>query len=518
MIPVVCGDGRVAGGEACDDGNTMSGDGCNAACTMVEANYECTMPGMPCVHTVVCGDGRLGDGETCDDRNTMPGDGCDMTCRVEMGWTCATAGVACRATRCGDGLRVDDEECDDGNGTPADGCAANCRLEDGWACAMPAMLCTRTNCGDRRVEGTEQCDDGNNVLGDGCDPFCRREPRCTDGTCMPVCGDGVRLPGEMCDDGNTRSGDGCSSACLPEMGFRCTDGAAMEPTTLAVPIVYRDFRGADLAGGHPDFESALGTETGIVAPMLAAGRIAYGRSTGRTSTTTGVAAFDQWYSDVPAVNRTMVDRLTLTRSGPGIYGFDNGSFFPLDGRGWVMAGMEPARVGGHNFSFTSELRYWFEYRGGEQLTFRGDDDVWVFVNGRLAVDLGGVHGALMGSVTLDAAAATRFVLRSGGIYEACVFQAERHTSESSYRLTLAGFNAPRSTCESICGDGIVTRFEACDDGHNDGRYGGCAPGCRMLGPRCGDGVLQRDQGEMCDDGNNRSGDGCSATCRDENVG
>ena len=49
----------------------------------------------------------------------------------------------------------------------------------------------------------------------------------------------------------------------------------------------------------------------------------------------------------------------------------------------------------HNFSFTSEVRYWFPYDSTKtyKLDFLGDDDVWMFVNRRLAVDIGGIHTA-----------------------------------------------------------------------------------------------------------------------------
>ena len=65
-------------------------------------------------------------------------------------------------------------------------------------------------------------------------------------------------------------------------------------------------------------------------------------------------------------------------------------------------------------------------------------------------------------------------------------------------------------CTPVCGDGELGDGEACDDGVNDGAYGGCEPGCGALAPRCGDGVINGP--EACDDANGADGDGCNVNC------
>ena len=81
--------------------------------------------------------------------------------------------------------------------------------------------------------------------------------------------------------------------------------------------------------------------------------------------------------------------------------------------------------------FTTATSLRFAYGGPSQyFAAAGADDLWVFVNERLALDLGGT-GWKQGSVQLDAAAAERFALTPGANASLAVFTANRARNSSS---------------------------------------------------------------------------------------
>ncbi len=237
------------------------------------------------------------------------------------------------------------------------------------------------------------------------------------------------------------------------LAFAVSAGAQAYPDTLWIPVTFYDFHPD---GSNPEFEPDPhdgDVYTGMVAPTLDA----------ENKPRLGSAMFfnryiHKWYRpwtpgdfskpvytnsgngqlveiiqnldhDTAFKNIVIHDSLPFTHLEDGMYQYEDNSFFMLDDRGF---GIEPKdNENQHNYSFTMELHTTFTYEPGQTFDFKGDDDVWAFVDKRLAMDLGGIHTSQEGSFEVDDISG----LEPGKKYQFDFFYAERHTNHSTIKIT-----------------------------------------------------------------------------------
>ncbi len=257
------------------------------------------------------------------------------------------------------------------------------------------------------------------------------------------------------------------------------DEDAKFPGTIEVTGVVRDFQEWSVQGGHPDFErrpsAGFGHYAGNIAETIGSNRkpvftgegfkvgtqwrdsesrkichTLYAEDMGDAegsaaqASTGGIQSaesFASWYEDYPGLNLSKPLTLVMEHVGEGRYVFDDsmdthyknvgfsnmGGFFPIDDE---MYGNSPGTPN-HNYHFTFELHLNFTYDadGNQYFKFIGDDDVWVFVNNKLVIDLGGVHAAEDQYVDMN-----RLGLVDGEVYSIDFFFAERHRTQSNFRI------------------------------------------------------------------------------------
>jgi fibro-slime domain-containing protein len=205
-----------------------------------------------------------------------------------------------------------------------------------------------------------------------------------------------------------------------------------QAATLTLTGTVRDFKQDSSVGGHPDFERAIDNlRTGVVATTLDVdGKPVFIGPVNVGSFTTA-DNFKQWYRDVPGVNQSKSHDIVLNETAPGsgLFVYSSNAFFPIDGQ---LLGNEGL---GHNYHFTYEINAKAALKLGDTFSFTGDDDLWVFVDGKRVIDLGGVHGALSSSFTVDAAFLANYGLSTGVNYTFDIFFAERHTTQSNFNIT-----------------------------------------------------------------------------------
>jgi cysteine-rich repeat protein len=418
----------------------------------------------------ICGNQIVETGETCDDGNTVDGDGCSATCQTEV-------------AICGNGVMEGAEQCDDGNTVDGDGCSATCQNEV-------------AACGNGTVETPEVCDDGNTTGGDGCSADCRSDETCgngivdgdagetcddgnednTDacpdgvgGTCeTATCGDGfVQAGAEMCDDGNTVGDDGCSADCQSDetCGNGIVDGDAGETC---------DDGNEDNTDACPD----------------GAGGTCQTAACGDGFVQSGVETCD----DGNGVNTDACP------DGAGGTCQDAGC-----GDGFVWAGQEGCddsnTTAGDGCSDTCQMEGCGNgvVDAGETCDDGNQDNTDACPDGT-----GG---------TCQAARCGDGFVQSG--VETC--------DDGNATNTDACPDGAGGTCQDAeCGDGFEwAGQEVCDDGDTTGGDG-CSADCQS-DETCGNGIVDGDAGETCDDGNGVNTDACpdgaggtceTATCGD----
>ena len=249
------------------------------------------------------------------------------------------------------------------------------------------------------------------------------------------------------------------------------------PSSITLTGVVRDFKERTVTGGHTDFElnpsGSFGHFQNIVADELDSDGKPVFRSTGfktnsnwrdsagrnimqprsYISTRTGdvngalatsaggqvanAASLAQWFRDTSGVNMSRQLDLTLVRqSGTNTYTFNDrtdarfsslGGFFPVNNELFGNS-----RGDNKNFHFSFELSTEFVYKRGtgQVFTVTGDDDVWVFIDGKKVIDIGGIHSAVSQSIELD----RLNWLQDGLVYDLKFFFAERHRTQSNFRI------------------------------------------------------------------------------------
>ncbi|MGE3108270.1 MAG: hypothetical protein AB7G11_03390 [Phycisphaerales bacterium] len=189
-------------------------------------------------------------------------------------------------------------------------------------------------------------------------------------------------------------------------------------SNVTVGATVRNFAGSSGISTHPDFRltnaSGPGRYADIMAPLLGSDGKPVFESTGHRVVTpardaagnpisppesyiesrpgdtpgsyedaaggavSSASTLSQWYRDVAGVNTTSASHLTFQRQGEG-YVFD-GSLDRLTGTPLT--------------SYTTEMEYYFVYEQARDYYFTAQTnaEIWVFIDGRLVIDGGGLRG------------------------------------------------------------------------------------------------------------------------------
>lgn len=293
--------------------------------------------------------------------------------------------------------------------------------------------------------------------------------------------------------------------CVLFSGVSSAMAQAINPEAIVTAKV-RDFKEispTDTAGAHPHFNNRNGCSAqelgvqSVQADLDPTGPADGGAFPGDERTPRLMAEmpptlancyspadrFSDWFSDKAGVNRSfLVEMRFLWDAGKSAYVFGDNTFFPIDD-GAAFTRLDPAvgpfghlqtgtvdgvDLSAHNYGFTVEMHTEFVYHQGEgqKVAIQGDDDIWLFLNGKRVIDLGGVHQLQSAEAGLDSLQGA-LGLEDGKTYAFDFFFAERHTASSNCTITtnlaigqaVASALRPRPSLRIAAGSGPLVIFD-----------------------------------------------------------
>ncbi|XP_071121965.1 uncharacterized protein [Mytilus edulis] len=157
-------------------------------------------------------------------------------------------------------------------------------------------------------------------------------------------------------------------------------GGTTGATDILLNVTYYDF-----SAGNDDFSSASGLLSRSPNHMTSPLGSWLAISDNPTSDT-----FSDWFRSTSS-NYVKFDQILLQHdtsiTSSTIYKFWSDAFYPVDDSGYGSEGQTDCSGGLHNFVFTAAIRTGLKYLGTEKITIGGGEELWLFINKQLVIEL-----------------------------------------------------------------------------------------------------------------------------------